>query len=61
MQKYVKMKINKRKFEFIVYPLVIVTGVLSLIFDFTSNTTLAWILITLGTLNLIANLFRRKK
>lgn len=55
------MKINKRKFEFIVYPLVIITGVMALLFDFTSNTTLAWILITLGTINLIANLFRRKK
>ena len=48
-------------FENIVYILVIITGALSLIFEFASNKTLGWILITLGLLNLVGNLFRKQR
>jgi len=55
------MRINRRKFEFIAYILVIITGILELSIGLTSNAILAWILITLGVINVVANLFWRRK
>ena len=46
------------KFNIIVYIFVILTGSFVLIFHFTENRILGWIIITLGLLNLAFSLMR---
>ena len=56
-----KLKFNRELFETIVYIIVIITGIFALIFKLVGAEILAWILITLGVINLTVNLTRKKK
>lgn len=56
-----KLKFNRKLFESIVYIIVIITGILTLVFKLVGVEILAWVLITLGGINLTTNLTRKKK
>jgi len=56
-----KLKLNNKVFETIVYFIAIITGIFSLIFKLVGSEILAWIIITLGVLNLGSTFLRKKK
>jgi hypothetical protein len=55
------IKFRRKSFEIFVYCMVIITGANAILFHFTQNNTLGWILVTLGVLNLGATLLRKNK